>query len=857
MNGVEQNSTEKFEELIKQGDVRNFLKASPLESGERSTFDKVLTEEYYYLNLYAHSKKAENLITLIQKKMANDDTHNFILSGYKGSGKSTFIRYFLKKINIRNIMINFDDNWEPNIGIKKNIVMALNNQIYNDLFPKNSGEACTIIKRYLEIFHFDGKNKGKLTGIDMNHYFSYFGDKLEFASRCISENKKEDIHKYYENDIVKHTISGTINEMLMLFIFWDIAEKFTKGLEARCCIVFENLDVIYNTPDIPDMIKNVVAFRNNIDKICQQLQYQGKSIGNPSQDYLLMFVMRETTKAEFASSIDHFSDRKIRFESISDISEIYDLHDIVDRRYRYLDNLMTEKPEYKDIPNYVALHNAVGLIETMLKEPYLHNNLFSMLNNDYRTSVELLGSFDFNHQDFIEVCNRMIDLDKKNWSKFGFRSIFFREVFNIFVREGYFAKIQKFVYTTYKEDKPFSINLDRLILLYLSNSYDAMSKMPQEKEFVSLDILYNEIKKICKDKDFIVDALWQMYDLRKEDKWNHLVTFDNVQSITHEELKKEMQALEDKRTDYQYAKVKITKSGEVFLDYMLPHFEYYAARYNGGKEKSLFAMTAEEVCEGGFLERTMKGELKEVKKCCKCLYGFFRNVLDITDEFKRNNFLNTKFASKKISEKYNNVSRMFHCERIIYSNIGYLDRLRFYVFDLLDTVVEKGGFDRDIDVKKMVCLLPRVDSQAYEDWPREILAEKMCECILKKRETIGRQQICIKLQGGKIIDIELPLENVVLVLKACLNVRLVDGIISFIDMFGLHKKEQFTAYSNGTPKLCELFMACIDKRIKSEGFLDFTSHIDVMTGEIIIAEDMRKKKQEKHRKGNKKTRMDK
>lgn len=843
MSNLGQNSAERFVESIKYGDVRSFLKASPLESGERSKLDKELPEEYYYLNLYAHTKKAEELIDHIQRKMENDDTLNFILSGYKGSGKSTFVRYFLRRIQIRNIIINFDDNWEPNIGIKKNIVMTLNNRIYNDLFPQNREEACIIIKKYLEIFHLDEKNLGKLTEIDMNHYFSYFGDKLEYANRCITENIKG-IHKYYEDDIVKHTISGTINEILMLFIFWDTAEKFAKGLENRCCIVFENLDVIYNTPDIPDMIKNVVAFRNNIDKICQFLQYQGEEISNPSQDYLLMFVMRETTKAEFASSIDHFSDGKIRFESISDISEIYNLHAIIEKRCQYLDKIMEEKTEYKMIPNCVALHNAVKLIKTILEEPYLQDNLFSMLNNDYRTSAELLGSFDFNHQDFINICNKMLafDKDKYSWSKFGFRSIFFREVFNLFVREGYFAKIQKFEYTLYKDDVQFSINLDRMILLYLSNSYDIFAKKtPKEKEFVSLDILYSEVKKICKDNDFIVDALWQMYDLRKEDKWNHLVTFDNMQSITHEELRKEMQAFEDKYTDYQYAKVKITKSGEVFLDYMLPHFEYYAARFNDGKNGSLFAMTAEEICEGDIVEKTIKGEFKEVKKCCKKLYSFFKNVLDISDEFKRDNFLNTKFASKKIANEYSRESRMFHCERIIYSNIGYLDRFRFYVFDLLDSVVNKGGFNKDIDIKRTVCLLTRVGKQAYVNWPKEVFTEKMCSCILRKTENLERQRIYIEFGNGQQIDIEQSLEDIIILLKACLNVRVVDGIVSFMNMFGLQNKKPFTAYSNGTPKLCEMLNACIEKRIKTAGYLDFKSHIDVKTGKEILSEERKQK----------------
>lgn len=851
MNYLEQNSTEKFEEEIKKGDVRSFLKASPLEAGERSRLERALTEDYYYSNLYAHSEKAESVINSINEKISRYDTLNFILSGYKGSGKSTFIRYFLRTSKIRNIMINFDDNWEPNIGIKKNIVMALNNRIYDDIFPQGEEDACVIVKKYLEIFHYDERNKGKLTEIDMKHYFSYFGDKIEYIKRCIDEKKAlADLYQYYENDIVKHTISGTINEMLMLFILWDIAEKFAKGLEERCCIVFENLDVIYNTADIPNMIENVVAFRNNIDKLCEGLSYKGKTVGSPSEDYLLFFVMRETTKAEFANCIDHFSDRKVRFESISDISEAYDLYDIIRKRYQFLDKIVKEKREYTQIPNYMAMYNEVKLIKTILEEPYLQKNLFSMLNNDYRTSAELLGSFNFNNQNFLTVYNRMIgfDKEKKDWSKFGFRSIFFREVFNLFEREGYFAKIRKFEYAPVNDDK-LGINLDRMILLYLNNSYDAMSrKKTQEKEFVSLNILYREINKICKDKDLMVDALWQMYNLRYEDKWNHLVTFDNMKNITEEELRKEMQAMDDQSYDNSFAKVKITRSGEIYLNYILPHFEYYAARSSDGKGRSLFAMTAEEICDGTILDDILKNELKEVKGCCKRLYKYFRDVLEITDEFKRDKFLNTKFASKTISDTYDSVSKMFHCERIIYSNIGYLDRFRFYAFEMLDLVVKKGGFDRDIDIKKLICLFSKINREAYEDWPKEICNEKICRCILKKGEIAGAQQVCIDMEENKEITIELSLEKVVDLLKTCLNVRMVEAINSFIDMFGLDKKEQFTAYSKGTPKICNAFLACINKRIKNSDFRDFTTQINVPTGEQIIAQDNRSKRRVHHKK---------
>ena len=123
--------------LMEKSNVISYIKASPLESGERSTLDKMLTEDYFYNNFYLHSDKAEVRIKQIKKQMSRNDIDVLILSGNRGCGKSTFTKYFLRQEKTSYIMLNFDDNWEPDVGIKKNVVMALNNRIYSDLFPHN------------------------------------------------------------------------------------------------------------------------------------------------------------------------------------------------------------------------------------------------------------------------------------------------------------------------------------------------------------------------------------------------------------------------------------------------------------------------------------------------------------------------------------------------------------------------------------------------------------------------------------------------------------------------------------------------------------------------------------------------
>lgn len=68
---MENNNVErKFVQMLENIDVRMFLKASPLESGERSKLDKVLSNEMYYSTLYANSnaadEKCKELLTIFK-----------------------------------------------------------------------------------------------------------------------------------------------------------------------------------------------------------------------------------------------------------------------------------------------------------------------------------------------------------------------------------------------------------------------------------------------------------------------------------------------------------------------------------------------------------------------------------------------------------------------------------------------------------------------------------------------------------------------------------------------------------------------------------------------------------------------
>lgn len=200
---------------------------------------------------------------------------------------------------------------------------------------------------------------------------------------------------------------------------------------------------------------------------------------------------------------------------------------------------------------------------------------------------------------YVNAYNRLkaISQKKGGTALFWYRSLLFRKVFNQFVKLNYFNMVRKYDFTVQDKGKIGSINIARMILVYLYNSTDILDlSKTGERKYISLGELYMEMLKICDKPNTIVDALWKIFDLRKEEKWNHLVTFDGMNPIEKSELKKEMNMVVSGESDYQFSQVRITRAGEIYLSFILPHFEYYAARHEFGYDDSLFSADIRKLC---------------------------------------------------------------------------------------------------------------------------------------------------------------------------------------------------------------------------------------------------------------------
>lgn len=814
-------------EVVKNTSVINYIKASPLETGLRSRLDKILTEDYFYSNFYAHSEKAESHMKQLKKQISYNDADIVILSGNRGCGKTTFMNYFLRQTGFSNILIDFGDNWEPDVGIKKNIVMALNNRIYNDLFPHSGKEPGHVIGKYLELF---GKNNNilRLEQIDEGNYFLYFMHKLEHIRKLMLwESDSGSVMEYYEKDIRMHTLDGTIKQVMMLLIFWDIAEKIENNSDNKCLIVFENLDVIYNTKDVDNIVPNLFSIKRELDQI-NSIDYCNRPI-ELSDNYILMLVIREDTLSEIqyaVSKLNHFNVGRFKVSNIN-ITGLYHQSNIIEKRFKCMELYLKNHPKYVSSAGFMQVYNEVKSIREILSDPYLNLRFSELFDYDFGASAEVLGSIVWSSEDFKLPCKEQLNLDKgkKDWFVFGFRSKVFRKVFNLFTQEQYFANVQRFEYVSNRKGVICRVSLDRTILLYLYNSINSGGIVP-------LDILFGELMEFCQENDTVVDALWQMYDMRRNYQWNKLITFVDMRSMTYDELVKEWDAFVSKDSFYRFAGVKITKAGISYLNYILPHFEYYAARCRDGKGKSPFAMTAEEICDGTEFDRLLKDELEEIADCCQKLYLFCNNVFDTMDKVKGQRFSGADFATTMMFPIYGGMHRMYYCERNIYAHINYLDKLRFYIFAVLDGIGRRGGFNKEINILHTVAGISEIKCDICEAWPAEIFSESSF-CYLKINNLKEKQDGKVQIVFSENKKAKVPLDDVVMVLKACLNLRLIEAICSFMAMFGFYGKKKCTMYSEDTPRICTALDACI-KRIRSAGYIDFTTQIDLHTGEDIL-----------------------
>lgn len=691
--------------VIEANSVRDFLCATPYPAGGQSSeidrfFDK--NREVFFDELYVPSLKEAAEFCDIDRRIKQRHNNLILVSGYKGCGKTTFIHKYvrhLKEKNIRYIFYNFDSygNTDP---IRYTIARYINNAIYRDIVD-NNGVACN---KWVEIWNYRDNKLFFNNNIDLDKHFKQIVDAISY----IQNDRPTVAQRENSLDEIKNIIYNkmSLSDILILTTFIDFSSRLVNNSGKKCIMVFDNLDVMYNSVQIEQFTKICSQFFNDAQYIFRNIGYnEQESDGiyyNPLRDYYMVFVMRETTNAMF---IEHFNDRNLIGHPI-DISYIYDKSEILKKRCEYVlsnkDNIHIDE----------STNQEFKLINDLFKDEYIGSYLFKLFNDDIRTGINTITEITFAKntlQDSIDIRNNKA-IDAKD-AHFASHGIIFFEIFKLFATNNYFTTIKNTEYflNMHKDDvngmdnekgnkEILAINITRIILTYLFNS---KRDLDDNETTVPISRLYEDLSKLShQDSDnhkdileIVNQSLLDLFNLRNCSYWNHLVTFDGLDCIPDDELSHQLDMFLNQKYSYRnYGAVRITTSGYMYLNTVLTHFEYFSARKKRKEHyKPLFLVENIERCPSGLyiFEKIINIVWKEVEECWNKLMKFYIEIFVGKCKYDVNSFLGSKFVYHNNRDEY--IKRpLFHIERIVHAHISYLDAFRMYVFSVLDKRKEES-----------------------------------------------------------------------------------------------------------------------------------------------------------------------
>ena len=869
---------EAINEMIKNISMRVFLKATPYASGNKSDLEVGMDDNFFYNYLYSHSRKAEKYLNDIWNRIESDQRRNIILYGYQGCGKTTFVHYMLRRFSCRNLLINFDAYVDNGNEIKHELASHLYRVIMWDVEGsdgtgdrvspyKLNGQKCTISKKFCDLYHTGENRRTIIDNYDSWGTYKWLFDKLKFTMRLYSETAEEmglpyadyisKKEEYPIKDLKEHIAKLDVNQLMVVIVLWDIAYSLAFDKEDPCCIIFENLDTIYNASALPDFTKQILYFRNNIDNILSNLQYEGRSLSRILNRYTLIFVMRETTKCEF---VDHFVGKVDMYIPPESMSFLYELKDIVKQRNSYIHKLESEMLERgEDISTLQKLKQQLDLLEEILSDSYIANKMFGLFNHNLRVGADILSEVIYRMPSTLNDALSIKHMStSENWSLYGSRCVLFRQIFNKFNEEKYFDLIKDSEYHIDIKNQASAVNLCRYTLLFLNNrqGYDKTDEQ-KEGNMVPLNDLFSGLLAICGDKDLIVNAIWNMYEMRKKLFWGHLITFDGMLTLDKEVLAEQLNwVISHDEKGKVFGKVRITTAGFAYLETLLPHFEYFAARrfgFAGITGKSLFACSLSELLNTSpdrsktVLAYALCKVREEFEQCYRKLAKFYRNELQPREDYSLYNFPDSNFAWKKISPDSGYVVKMFHGERVIHSHIGYLDSLRFYCFALVDSFLTAEQMTEKIDLTKViphVIGIRGISSHIPTIAKLNGFGIQRCILYLDKANNIVPKNVKaeVVLKNGERQMYWVPVPELIKCLKIEFNYEISNAIKEYIKIMKPRRFDESIVASKENVYLVSCYLACINEKIQSSKFTDFTTSICRKTGSKILNSQFKSRK---------------
>jgi len=625
----------------------DILIGSPFD--DKMDVDETFTENIFYnKQLYVeddYEKHANKLIQIINGDLRRNTS--ILISGYAGTGKSTFIKTFIKRTpSFAHYYLTFDE---------RSIYQSPNN---------TDDEILSLIKQYL----YNRENIIRTIAF-------LVANRTELKAKQLISDK---LYKYTStpSSLLPHRILDVITE-------FDVKDTFTCFFchlfldvqdDRTTVIYFDNLDNVkleFLSATFLDYLNRSIVDANVLRKIGDFAE-QNISMSN----FRFIFCLRDASGA----LANHHLASRTSFNNIVPFKLAFkpaQCQRILEKRLAFVQELFDSEHLFGKI----SLNAVSSFLRQLMHDSYFQKVFLPLFNKDYRTVVKALTD--------ILVKTEDPDSLTKDLSFIGRGNLLFGLI-NYSLGENFLKRYKEAEIPLYGW-----CYIDRVLLAFLINA----TKYNREKNEIGIsesDLsesiqLTDCIKRLEKfySVESILEAISRCF-LYHERNWAHLLTIYNV-NLTREKqsyfihetarkyanretLDSPQPRTQDDRIDLSNIKLRVNLAGFTFVRYILIHFEFYSNLAKNEYPLGIRQWEIESPPKTFYFEEAIDNVLKVVAHHIVSMEKFFN------DKYKAvvgHNFSTSDYCFRHLGNASVAVDQgYFHSTRLITSHIDYIDRFR-------------------------------------------------------------------------------------------------------------------------------------------------------------------------------------
>lgn len=633
-------------------DLSNIIKSKPSfdriveccpYDGQKN-LSKLLTEEIFFELIYHETDVIRKLYHKISKDLFSGiwNKRLLFLHGFAGIGKSTFLRYFIRKtqheffpiiLDFQEIVSMLQTDHETDSGPSLN---PISHGMKQFLYKKT-------ISSQREYFAFVKNNKPILR-VYLNDF--YIRHEVLITTKSIT------------NDIdIWHNLlfDSNFNDTLILF-FLNILIDFSKNDLSKCLIIFDNLDKInldYFTEDFRKLFPDIL---DAIGLLSQNRELFSSDFDFVSQ-FKFIFCLREANNTQINPNDFDRIWYNIATEKI--ILDVNTYHGAFTKRLEFLKLIYSEENIKETIG--LSIDDIISIINTYFKNDIFSTIFLPLFNYDFRKlSISIFSVI-------VNMRGQAKQLISTNGLKiYGANSTMFCGLISILATGNY---IEVFYKQSVNWENPDGFcHPARMLLTFLINHSNQKVNFPEKltviKEDMSLFDLFSYFNKIYHPDD-IIEVLTSLFKYHS-DGWIHPITIKNKLVKNKQSFKKELRLLQryselnhidisgqklkddqmiefiEIRTKLENIKIRHNPASFALLRYILPSYNYYLV-INGNQE-SIFNFRGRSLLEKNseletILNRVYVSVVNHVTAMRKFLDNkFYRTLGYDVEAFKFSNY---------------------------------------------------------------------------------------------------------------------------------------------------------------------------------------------------------------------------